>query len=242
MRNIALIVRRELSSYVRTPSGYIIAALYLLINGVLFNSNLVMGDAPQLSSEVLQNYLMYAGGITACAACAFSMRLLAEERHSGTQVLLMTSPIRETEIVLGKFLASMAFLTILVLLSVYIPALIFVHGKVSWGHIAAGYGGMICVAGLALSIGMFASALVSHPFLSVIVTAVLVGLLHLVWYVAGKVEGPIGDIIAYMSFYFRHFTPFRRGLVQVSDLVYYASLIYFFLFAATRVLKSQRWQ
>ena len=102
MRNTLLIVRRELAAYARTPSGYVIAACVLLVNGLLFNTRAV-GSTPRLSTEVLQQFLIDAGGTTMLAAVLFSMRLLAEERAAGTQVLLFTSPIREGEIVLVPF-------------------------------------------------------------------------------------------------------------------------------------------
>src|SRR5690606_41964462 len=92
----------------------------------------------------------------------FSMRLLAEDRWTGTDVLLFTSPIREGEVVLGKYLAALIFLSVLTLASLYVPALIFVHGKVSFGHIAAGYAGMLLLGATTLAIGTFASSLTEN--------------------------------------------------------------------------------
>ena len=241
MKNTLLIVRRELWSYARTPSGYIIAASILLINGLLFNTRAV-GSTPQFSSEVLQQFLIDAGGTTMLAAVLFSMRLLAEERSQGTQVLLFTSPIREGEIVFGKYLASLAFLSLVVLLSLYLPSLIFIRGKVSWGHIAAGYLGMLLLGASTLSIGLFASSLVKNPFLAVLLAAVFVTVLELCWWIAQITDAPLSSVIAYAAPYMKHFHPFRRGLVQLSDIAFYASTIYLSLLAATKVLQSQRWQ
>ncbi|MGB0680276.1 MAG: ABC transporter permease [Polyangiales bacterium] len=241
MNNILLIVRRELMSYLRTPSGYIIAASILLINGLLFNTRAV-GSTPRFSSEVLQQFLIDAGGTTMLAAVLFSMRLLAEERAGGTQTLLFTSPIRESEIVVGKYLASLSFLAVLVLLSLYLPALIFVNGKVSLGHVAAGYGGMILLGASTLAVGLFASSLVKNQFFAVILAAVFVTTLELCWWIAQVTDPPFTSLIAYMAPYMKHFHPFRRGMVQLSDIVFYASVVYLSLLAATRVLQSQRWQ
>lgn len=241
MSNVLLLVRRELAAYARTPSGWIIAASILLINGLLFNTRAV-GTTPRLSSEVLQQFLIDAGGTTMLAAVLFSMRLLAEERASGTQVLLFTSPIRESEIVLGKFLASLVFLSALVLATLYLPALIFIRGKVSVGHIAAGYTGMLLLGAATLAVGVFASSLAKNQFLAVILAAVFVTTLELSWWIAQITEGSFASVLGYMAPYMKHFHPFRRGLVQLSDVVFYASIVYVSLFAATRVLQSQRWQ
>lgn len=241
MRNAMLIVRRELAAYARTPSGWIIAASILLIDGLLFNTRAV-GSQPRYSQEVLEQFLIDAGGTTMLAAVLFSMRLLAEERARGTQTLLFTSPIREGEIVVGKFLASLVFLSVLTLLTLYLPALIFINGKVSVGHIAAGYIGMLLLGASTLALGMFASSLVKNPFLAVVLAAVFVTTLELCWWIAQITDPPLTAVVSYMAPYMKHFHPFRRGLVQLSDVVFYASIIYFSLYASTRVLQSQRWQ
>ncbi|MFW6050866.1 MAG: ABC transporter permease [Myxococcota bacterium] len=241
MSNVLLIVRREIGAYLRTPSGWIIAASILLIDGLLFNARAV-GSTPRYSSEVLEQFLIDAGGTTMLAAVLFSMRLLADERAQGTETLLFTSPIREGEIVLGKFFASLGFLTVLTLLTLYLPALIFVNGKVSFGHIGAGYLGMLLLGAATLSVGMFASSLVRNPFLAVILAAVFVATLELCWFVAQITDPPLRSVIGYLAPYMKHFHPFRRGLVQLSDVVFHLSIVYFSLLAATRVLKSQRWR
>ena len=241
MNNVLLIVRRELGSYLRTPSGYVIAAVILLLEGLFFNG-LAVGSEPRLSSDVLRWTLWICAWCTGLAAVLFSMRLLAEERSTGTQVLLFTSPIREGEIVFGKYLASLAFLTAIVLMSLYLPALIFVNGKVSYGHIASGYLGMFLLGATVLAIGMFASSLVKHPFFAVLLTLAFGGLLEVSWEVASTADGSLRDVLGYLSLIRKHFVPFRDGLFQLSDVVFYVSLIYFSLLAATRVLKSQRWQ
>lgn len=241
MSSVLLLVRREMGSYLRTPSGYIIAACILLVNGIFFNTRAV-GTSARLSSDVLQQFFIDAGGTTMLAAVLLSMRLLAEERSSGTQVLLMTSPIREWEIVLGKFLAALCFLSVLILLSGYLPALIFIRGKVSFGHIAAGYLGMFMLGASTLAVGIFASSLVRNQLLAVILAAVFVTVLELSWWVAKVTDPPFGSVVAYFAPYMKHFHPFRRGLLQVGDIVFYLSMIYLSLFAATRVLQSQRWR
>jgi ABC-2 type transport system permease protein len=241
MNNVLLIIRRELMAYLKTPSGYIIAAIMLLWQGVAFNAYAV-GDEARLSTDVLKRFFEVAGGTVIVTGVLFSMRLLAEERASGTQVLLLTSPIREGEIVAGKFLASFAFLAIVILSSAYLPALVSVNGKVSLGHIAAGYGGLLLLGATTLSIGMFASSLVRHPFLAVMLTGAFAALLEITWWMARIADPPLSDVLASFSPFYQHYADFRKGLVKLSDVVFYCSVMYVMLVAATRVLKSQRWQ
>ena len=105
MSHILLIARRELAGYLRSPAGYLIAAALLLIDGLMFNSYAV-GTGAKLSARVLQDFFYVTSGTTMIAAVLLSMRLLAEERQSGTLALLFTSPVREHEIIIGKFITT----------------------------------------------------------------------------------------------------------------------------------------
>jgi ABC-2 type transport system permease protein len=240
MRNIGIVARRELAGYYRTPSGYMIAAATLLVQGLLFNTRALSGS--KLSSQVLIDFLRDSSGTTTVAAVLLAMRLFAEERQSGTLVLLFTSPVREAEIVIGKFLSAFVVLALLVLASVYLPALIFVNGKVSIGHIVAGYAGLLLVGSATLSLGVLGSALARTQLMAGVLAAVFIFVFFLAWALSGVVDPPLGTLIASFSLYEKHFFPFMRGLVQVSDVVYYVSLTYLALLASTRVIQSQRWQ
>jgi ABC-2 type transport system permease protein len=241
MSNIGIITRRELGGYFRTPSGYLIAAATLVVQGLLFNTR-ALGTGARLSSQVLIDFLRDSSGTTTVAAVLLTMRLFAEERQSGTLVLLFTSPVREFEIVIGKFLSALVVLSLLVLASVYLPALIFVNGKVSIGHIASGYLGLLLVGAATASLGVLGSALARTQLMAGVLATVLIFVLFLAWALSRVVDPPLGTIISHFSLYEKHFFPFMRGLVQLSDIVYYVSLTYLSLFAATRVIQSQRWQ
>jgi ABC-2 type transport system permease protein len=152
------VARRELQSYLRTMSGYIIIAVMLFIDGLLFNAFAVAGTAKK-SSEIVAEFFTLTSGITMIGAVFLSMRLIAEERQTGTVALLYSSPIHDVEIVLGKFLASFVFLCLFFATTLYMPVLVAVYGKVSVGHIAAGYFGLMLVGATGLAIGTFGSAL-----------------------------------------------------------------------------------
>jgi ABC-2 type transport system permease protein len=241
MSNIGIIARRELGGYFRTPSGYLIAAATLLVQGLLFNTR-ALGTGAKLSSQVLVDFLRDSSGTTTVAAVLLTMRLFAEERQSGTLVLLFTSPVREVEIVVGKFISAFVVLSLLVLASIYLPALIFVNGKVSLGHIASGYFGLLMVGAATLSLGVLGSALARTQLMAGVLAAVFIFVLFLCWALSKVVDPPLGTVIAHFSLYEQHFFPSMRGLLQLSDVVYYASVTYLALLASTRVIQSQRWQ
>jgi len=241
VKNIALIARRELGSYFRTPGGYVIAAAVLLIDGLFFNS-FAVGSEPRLSSRVLEDFFYFASGTTMIAAILLSMRLLAEERQTGTLVLLFTAPVRESEIVVAKFISALLFLSLLTLLSLYMPALIFVNGKVSIGHITAGYLGLILLGGACLALGVLGSALAKNQLLAAVISTAFVTLLLLCWLLAKITDPPLTAIVSYLALFNEHFQPFRRGILRVSDIVFFSSVIYLSLLASTRVLQSQRWR
>jgi ABC-2 type transport system permease protein len=170
------------------------------------------------------------------------MRLLAEERQTGTLVLLTSSPVQDWEIVLGKFLSAFAFLAATTLASVYIPALIFVNGKISLGHMAAGYLGVLLLGSAAIAIGTFGSTLARTQVLAAIFSGLLVVALILCWLLAKVTERPFNDVFVALALHGKHFPPFQSGSVHLRDVVYYLMITYVALFSATRVLESRRWK
>lgn len=241
MKSIALIIRREIGAYLRSPLGYVVIAVLLLIDGLLFNGRAMSGDSKRLSAEVLSNFFEYSSGITVTAALFLSMRLLAEERQNGTLTLLFGSPVRDYQIVAGKFIASLLFLSIMVLLTAYMPMLIMVHGKITRGQIGAGYLGLVLIGAMALSIGLFASALTKSQLIAILVGAGITAVLYLSWLMATLMDRPFSDLFAWLAMWSKHFPPFMRGIINSQDVIYYVSMTYFFLFSTTRVLEARRW-
>jgi ABC-2 type transport system permease protein len=146
-----LIARREFYAYLRSPLGSALTAAVLLIDGLWFHFEGM--SRTLLSAEVLQQFFYGASGTTMIAGIVLSMRLLAEERQTGTLTLLNTSPVRDSEIVAGKFLSAFAVIVLMTVLSIYMPLLILVNGKVSWGHVAVGYLGLLLLGATAIAIG-----------------------------------------------------------------------------------------
>jgi ABC-2 type transport system permease protein len=241
MTSTLLIARRELGAYLRSMSGYAIIAAALFVDGLLFNAFALGGDMKR-SSEVLSLFFYFSSGTTMIASVLISMRLLAEERQSGTLALLYSSPIREHEIVVGKFLSALAFLAIMTLATVFMPALIMVNGKISIGQVAAGYLGLLLLGSATIAIGTFGSALARSQVLAAIISACMVVALLVAWLVGRVTERPLSDIFASLALYQQHFIPFQEGIVHLRDVVYYFAVTYMGLFAATRVLEARRWK
>lgn len=241
MRNIALLARRELAAYFKSPMGYIIAAIVLCVDGLLFNA-FAMGSSPRLSSEVLSDFFYYSSGTTMIACIFLSMRLIAEERQTNTLTFLFTAPIKDHEIILGKFISAFLFFSLLTLLTIYMPLLIFVNGKVSLGHIFGGYLGLLLLGSASLAIGIFGSSLAKTQIIAVVASGSLVVVLILFWLLARITEAPIRDVAAFMALHGKHFKPFQDGILNSRDVVFYLSLTYLFLLLSTHVLQTRRWR
>ena len=237
---IALIARRELYAYLRSPLGYCIVAAVLCLHGLLFN--VLWMDGERLSYDVLEGFFYQSSGFVATVAVLLSMRLFAEERQTGTEVLLLKSPTPEWAIVAGKFLGGFAFLCLYIALTAYMPLLVLVNGKVTLGHVVAGYFGLVLLGAACMALGTLASALVSSQLLAAVLGAALTVALFACWIIAKKVEGGLGDVIGYLDFMDSHYRSYSRGIVKVSSIVYYASVTYVSLLAATAVLSARRWR
>ncbi len=241
MAKMILIARRELHAFFSTWMGYIIAAVALFIDGLLFTS-FAVGSREKFSGEVLSDFFYYHSGISMVAGIFLSMRLLAEEKQEGTVVLFYTSPVTERQIIYGKFLSAFMFFVFLHALTLYLPALIFIHGKISIGHLAAGYVGSILVGSVVMAMGVFASVLAPNQLIAAVLGAMFAVTFLVLWMVSAIVQPPFKDLFSYLAIHNQHFTPFSKGIVHIGDLVYYGSLIFFFLECAVRSLEARRWQ
>ena len=153
------------------------------------------------------------------ASVFLSMRLLAEEQQTGTMVLLASSPVREREIVLGKFLSSLIFLALTTLAGAFMPLLILVNGKLSFGHVAAGYLGLILLGSAALAIGTLGSALARSQVLAAIISGGMVVGMVIVWLLGSVTERPLNEIFLALALWGRHFPPFQAGMIHVRDVI-----------------------
>ena len=238
MKNTYYIVKRELGSYFASPIAYVISAIYLAVTGGLF------GFILYYSREATMRYLF--GHVIVIlflvlVSQALTMRLLAEEQRSGTLELLLTSPLRDWEVVLGKYLASLCVFLVMILLTAYMPILLSRVGKPDVGPLLSGYLGYVLLGAALLSIGLFASSLTQNQ----IVAAVLgIGITLLMWLASGlsdMVGGGLKSIVEYLPL-FAHYNDMMRGVIDTKDILYYMSVAVLFLFLSTRMLESRRWK
>ncbi len=241
MSKVWLIARREIASYFTTWMGYIILAAALLIEGLLFNA-FAIGDSMKFSADVLRDFFYFSSGIGMVAAVLLSIRLLAEEKQSGTVVLYYTSPITERQLVYGKFLSAWLMYGILQLISIYLPSLIFLEGKISIGHMAAGYLGLMLLGGGVIAISLFSSVLASNQLMAGVLATGITVIFLVFWLISYKVDAPFQAVFSYISIHNERFRPFSIGVVHIKDCVFYLSLCFFFLEASTKIIETRRLQ
>jgi ABC-2 type transport system permease protein len=241
MRATKIIYRREVVAYLRSPISWVIAAGLLLIDGILFQALVLPGQ--QLSAIALEKYFYWASGVPLFGGVLLAFRLISEERQQHSMVLLNTSPARDSDIVLGKFLAALTFLAILLLLSLYMPLLIKVRGKITGSQIIVGYLGLFLLGSATLAIGTFASALTKHQLVSAVSAAAMVFVMVFLYQFSKVLDGNVKTVLQELDLWWIHYQGgFMRGTLHLKDVVYYLAVTYFFLLLAVKTLEAKRWQ
>ncbi|MBT3222881.1 MAG: ABC transporter permease subunit [Proteobacteria bacterium] len=238
--NLLYVARRDLAAYLHTWPGYLIIAGVLFVDGGIFTAWVM--DGARYSHEVLEDFFYVSSGIVMIASVLLTMRTVAEERASGTLVLLRTSPVSDAQVIGGKYLASMGILAMLTLLTIHMPLMIFVHGKVAIAHIATGYLGLLALGSATVAIGIFSSSLFRSQMASAMLTAVVIVTLLTAWVMSNLTDPPFSEVLAYAALFDKHFMPFMEGMLTSTALVYYASITWVFLMLATRALEGRRWE
>lgn len=238
MRNVLAIAGKELKTFFASPMAYVIAATFLVVNGFFFVQDL---NVVQLAR--LDGFFGPGSFLLLLIGPILTMRLLAEEQKLGTLELLLTAPVRDEEVVLGKFLSVMGILVGMLLLTFYYPALLLAFSEPDFGPIVTGYLGILLLSACYLSVGLLASSLTSNQ----IVAAVLgVGLL-LLFYLIGGAAGFVSafpaaqEVLRHLSLS-THFADFLRGVVDTKAVFYYLSFTAVALFLSIRALEMRRWR
>jgi len=234
MRGVFAIARRELQTYFASPSAYVVAAGMLALFGYLFSGFLFVSK--QATLRPLSGQVMI---VLLFVAPLLSMRLLADEFRSGTIELLLTSPIRDWQVVVGKFMASLALFVMMVVPTLYYVVVLKVFGDPDLGAVLTLYLGLLLLGGALLSLGTFASSLSSNPILAGVLGVGIVLFLWLLPALAPFVDEPVKGMIRYAGLS-SHFGDFTKGVVDTKDVVFYAGVMASGLFLATRVLEIRR--
>lgn len=237
MRTVQAVAWKEIQVYFSNPTAYIVAMMFLALSGFFFARDL-NDPFPQAS---LSNFFDGAIIILLLMAPALTMRLMAEEQKLGTIELLLTSPVRDWEVIIGKYLASFIFLIATVALTGYYTILLYVFASPDPGPIYAGYLGLALYGGAALSIGLLCSTLTSNQIVAAVVAMGILLVMFFADLAAGNIGGTASTVISELSIR-SHFDDFDRGVIDTKHVVYYLSVIAFFLFMSIRALESRRWR
>jgi ABC-2 type transport system permease protein len=241
--NALIIAKRDLASYLQGHSAYIIIAGLLLFNGLFFHAFALGAEEARYSHQVLENFFYLCWGFAVATAVLLTMRSLADEHAHGTEVLLRTSIVKDSEIVLGKWLAAMGMVGLYVSLTVHMPLLIFVNGKVSVAHLLVGYLGVLLGGGVASALGVFCSALFRNQLAAGIVGGLLaIYMSVMAWMLSEVVDPPFTEIVSYTAIFNQHFVPYMEGRLTLSSFVFQATLGTLFLALSTLILNGRRWE
>ena len=235
MRNTLAIAERELKSYFVSPVAYVVTALFLLISGYLFSVILL-----NTNEATLRYLISNLSVIWLFITPALTMRLLAEEARSGTIELLLTNPLRDAELVLGKYLGALAFLLVMLAFTLIYPAILFWVGEPDRGPMIAGYLGVILQAAAFLAVGLLASSLTQNQIVAAVLTFAVLLIMWLSESVANFIGKPGSDVMRYLSVT-NHFQDFSRGVIDTSHVVYFLSVVAACLFLTFLSLQTRRW-
>jgi ABC-2 type transport system permease protein len=254
MSNILAIAHKEVRSYFASPIAYVVIGLFSLLFGYFYVAILTwfvqqgmqmsMGMGPvtlHVNQQMIRPLLLNATVVLLFVLPMITMRTYAEEKRSGTIELLLTSPLTDLQIILGKFFGAMTlYATMLGVTLVYVAGL-FVFGTPEWKPIATAYLGLLLLGGCFVSIGLLISSLTKNQIVAGMVTF---GVFLLLWVIdwIGSFAGPaVEPVVQYLSIT-QHFDDFAKGVIDTKHVIYYLSFMTFGLFLTAKSVDSERWR
>ena len=255
MKNTWIIAKRDLGSFFNSPIFYVVTTVFLVVYSYIFINILSffsmqsiqsgqfqqMGMALNINEMVIEPSFQNMAVILLLIIPIVTMRSFAEEKKSKTFRLLLSSPVQLKEIILGKFLACMIVIMLMVFLSSYSIGFLFAIGEPDLGPILTGYLGILLMASCYVSVGVFASSLTENQIVAAVITFGFSLFMWVIGWGAQAADSATGQVLQYLSI-IEHMDRFLKGMVDTSDLAYYFSFIIFGLFLCHRVLDSNRWR
>ncbi len=240
MKNTLAIFKRELGSYFSSPIGFVFIIFFVLVSNAFF---FFVQDFFRQGQVSMRGYFAALPWIFLFFVPAITMRLWSEEKKLGTLELLLTMPIRESEAVLGKFLASFVFLVITLLCSLTVPITLGLLGQPDYGVIAGSYIGALFLGAAYLSIGTYISSLTENQVVAFIISLAVIFLLLLVGIAPMYLNavGPLVSIAEYLSL-LSHFNNITRGVIDSRDVIYYLSVVALFLYLNVKNIEARKWR
>lgn len=258
MRNVYLVARKELQSYFSSPVAYVVITMFLVITGYFFYNQFTSFSVlsfqastdPALAKQ--QNLLNITetvvrplfGNISMIMLLMMpllTMRLFAEEKRSGTIELLLTYPITDMEVIIGKFIACLVVFLLMLLMTATHPILLIVFGEPEIGPILTGYVGLFFMGAAFISLGIFTSSLTENQIIAATLSFGVLFLFFMMGYSVGMMGPFLGNLIMYISL-IGHLESFAKGVIDTTDIIYYGVFITLFIFLTLRVLESKRWR
>jgi ABC-2 type transport system permease protein len=252
MRNVFAIADKELRSYFASPIGYVIIGFFALlfawfykeyVGWFLETSQQMMGPGrtPNVNQQVIAGLLQNSAVIILFVMPMITMRTYSEEKRSGTIELLLTAPVTDVQIILGKFLGAMALYAAMLAVTFLSIALLFYFGNPEWRPIAAGYLGLLLMGGCFIAVGLLISSLTQNQIVAGVATFAVFLLLWVIDWPARSAGPTMRAILEHLSIT-QHFSDFARGIIDTKHLVYYLSVITFGLFLTAKSVDSERWR
>ena len=243
MKAFAAILKREFFAYFFSPMAWVVLTAFLLINGVLFNGILQALNQPETPRTAFLSLFfnnVFYWIFMMLVSSVIAMRLLSEERKSGSIETLLTSPVTEGTVVAAKFVAAWAFFLFLWLPTLAYPILLSAHGSLDAGPVAAGYLGIALIGALFISAGTFASALTKNQIVAAVTGFGFIICVFFIGVFKEFVTDPaLREALAYLNL-LEHMDDFSRGIVDTRRLVYVLSTVFFFLFLSSKALEANK--
>jgi ABC-2 type transport system permease protein len=254
MSNILAIAQKELRSYFASPIAYVVIGMFALMFGWFFVSMLnwfltqsmqgqmMGGGGPMnVNQQLIRIVLQNAAVVILFFLPMITMRTYSEEKRSGTIELLLTSPVSDWQIIVGKFLGAIGLYAVMLAVTIIPIALLFAYGNPEWKPIVTGYLGLLLLGGCFASFGLLFSSVTRNQIVAAVVTFVFFLLLWVLDWM-GTAAGPgVGGVLSYLSIT-SHFDDFAKGVIDTKHIIYYLSFITFGLFLTSKAVDSERWR
>ncbi len=255
MNNILAIAHKELKSYFSTPIAYVVIGFFALLFGYFFYAMLIIfnqqsqqlgglgggGGNVDINQQLIRPLFLNASVILLFVLPLITMRTYSEEKRSGTIELLLTSPVTDVEIIVGKFLGAMALYAAMLGITLIHMVLLFAWGNPEPKVVLTGYIGLLLMGGCFISVGLLISSLTKNQIVSGMVTFAVFLLLWVINWIASFTGPTTQSVLNYLSIT-DHFDDFTKGILDTKHLVYYFSVMSFGLFLTARSVDTERWK
>lgn len=249
------IFKKEMRLYFTSPVAYVIMAVFLVLAGYFFFAifdfftraslqaamNPQMGRDLNVTDSVLRPLFSNMSVILLLVMPLITMRLFSEERRSGTIELLLTYPVRDGAVLVGKYVAALVLYAIMLALTLLYPLMLFYVARVEWGPVLTGYVGLLLLGSAFIAVGLFASSLTENQIVAAMTTFGILLVLWVIGWSADTVGGTAGRVLSHLSL-IEHFDSFGKGVFDTRDVVYYVNVTLVALFLSLRSLEARRWK